>query len=375
MVKKTLIGFLLLVILTSSIYILLPDKVRIDVQKTKTLISVYENDKWVLGATEFLNLFDGTKKMRAKSREVTQEVKGNIITVTRKAFWKDNITTIHEYIFDSTISDVESTPINEKLYCFNCQGKIVHFEYRNIEYLGVTREATSPESFGHNIKVEWGEGYDWAKVYQQKFRPDKLIIRYRPKSDYEVFDVRLFDPKPEINVSDKINVSVDGPIKQCYLEYFDVIEPVFGNVTKQRTVQEDCLFYFNYTYIINESSINITSINESGTNVTSIIENRTDILNRTCSERVFFIVEEQTGTKIVTKSKEICRVIGERINGVNYNWDKELDTCKIKLNQYCCDSQNADGNGDGIFNSGEDSYSCVDIKDIASDNRFEKYRI
>ena len=145
MVNKYFIGFLVLVILTSSIYVLLPYKVRIDVQKTNTLISVYEDGKYVLGATEFLNLFDGAKKMRASSRFITQTIEGNIITITRIALWKDNIETVHRYTFDTTISDVELTPVEEELTCINCQGKIVHFEYRNIAYSGITREATSPE--------------------------------------------------------------------------------------------------------------------------------------------------------------------------------------------------------------------------------------
>ncbi len=194
MVQKYPYGFLILVILVSSIYIVLPDEVRIDVKNTKTLISVYEDDKWTLGATEFLNLFDGTKKMRAKSREVTNKTNGNYIILTRTSKWKDNITTVHDYIFDSTVSDVALIPIEENLYCYNCLGKIVHFEYRNILYTGITRPAISPESFGHNIRVEWEPGYEWAKVYQQKVASDKLVIRYEPKSNYEVYSVRLFDP-------------------------------------------------------------------------------------------------------------------------------------------------------------------------------------
>lgn len=193
-INKYYIGFLIFVVLTYSVYISLPDQVRIDVQKTKTLISVYEDNKRVLGATEYLNLFDGTKKMRASSRTLTNQTEGNLITITRTATWKDNITTVHDYTFDPTISKVELFPIEEKLTCSNCQGKIVHFEYRDILYTGITREASSPESFGHNIKIEWQDGYDWARVYQQKVASDKLIIRYKPKSNYEVFKVRLFDP-------------------------------------------------------------------------------------------------------------------------------------------------------------------------------------
>ena len=195
--KKWIIGVLTLVILTSSVYIILPEKVRIDVKRTKTLFSVWIDGKWVLGATEYLNLFDGTKKMRAKSREVIHEIDKNIITITRTSYWKDDIKTIHTYTFDSSISDVELVPINEELVCLNCQGKIVHFEYRDILYEGETKSISSPFSFGNNMKLEWQDGSYYAKVFQQKVASDKIIIRYKVKkinSDYVKYNLRVFDP-------------------------------------------------------------------------------------------------------------------------------------------------------------------------------------
>ena len=211
---KIIIGFLILVVLTYSAYIILPEKVRIDVKETKTLFSVWLNDKWVLSATEYLNLYDGTKKMRAESREVTPTINENIITITRTAYWKDDIKTIHTYTFDSSISDVELVPIEEELTCFNCQGKIVHFEYRDILYEGETKEISSPFSFGHNMKLTWQEGAYYAKVFQQKIASDKIIIRYRVNinSNYEIFNVRLFDPaSPDVvSVNEDVLISPSG---------------------------------------------------------------------------------------------------------------------------------------------------------------------
>jgi len=347
MVNRIFIGFLVLVLLTSSIYILLPDKVRIDVQKTKTLISVYEDEKWVLGAREFLHLYDGTRKMRAKSREVTQKIDRNLITITRNSTWKDNITTVHEYVFDSTVSDVEFTPLEEKLYCFNCQGKIVHFEYRNIDYKGVTRAAVSPESFGHNIKVEWEEGYDWAKVYQQKTVPDKLIIRYRPQSSSEVYAVRLFDP-PNVN-----------SLKQCYIEYSNRTEDVYEDRIEFERVKSPCLYYHNYTYI---------------NNATEIDELRNETFDRYCFGEEEYTVQVKTGTKTIIKSKESCRVIGANIKGIGYDWDKQAFTCIKTGLEYTCDSQNADGNGLGSCESGEDTCFTIDIRSVKFDNEFNKFR-
>ena len=54
--QKEIIGFLMLVILTSSFYVMLPDSVRIDIQETKSIFKVYENESWVLSGTEWTNI-------------------------------------------------------------------------------------------------------------------------------------------------------------------------------------------------------------------------------------------------------------------------------------------------------------------------------
>jgi len=210
-IKKYLSAFLILVILTTSIYIMMPDKVKIVVEKTRTKYYVWEDESWTLGATEYLNLFDGVVKMRAKSREVITGTEGNITKIIRLSQWKDNITTIQTYTFDSTIEDVELVPIDNKLECFNCGDKIVHYEYRNILYEGETKYITSPFSFGHQMKLEWQDGYEWAKVYQQKVASDKIIIRYKPQSDYETYRVRLFDPSVNCSPPDSgdWNITLD----------------------------------------------------------------------------------------------------------------------------------------------------------------------
>ena len=90
--------------------------------------------------------------------------------------------------------------------------QLFHFEFRDIIYDGITRPATSPETFGLNMKVEWQDGYEWAKVYQQK-SSDKLVIRYRPQSDHESYHVRMFDPLlNNTNISITINEPVNNSI-------------------------------------------------------------------------------------------------------------------------------------------------------------------
>ena len=65
-IKKIWVGTLLLVILTSSFYIMLPDKVRIDFEKTKSVFKVYEDGKFVISGTEYTRLFDGEAERKVK---------------------------------------------------------------------------------------------------------------------------------------------------------------------------------------------------------------------------------------------------------------------------------------------------------------------
>ena len=196
MAKKILIGFLILVILSSSIYILLPDNIRIDVEKTKTTFKVWENESWILAGTERTILFDGTKKMRAKSREINYFVDGNKTKIVRTAYFKDNITAIDTYLFDGGTKDIELYPVEHIVEILNGKGKLFVYEVNDLEYSGETiKGISSPQMFGHQMKVEWQDGNYYSKIFKYKDKDvGKLTIKYRVNSDYEKYHVRLFDP-------------------------------------------------------------------------------------------------------------------------------------------------------------------------------------
>ena len=219
---KYIIGFFVLVILSASIYIMLPGKVRLDITSTNTKFSVFEDSKFVLAATEYVYLYDGTAKMKASSREIAYSNESGIIKITRKANYKDNISTFETYAFDSTKSEIALVPIAHETDCINCVGKILQFEYQGILYEGATKDITSPFSFGHNMKVAWQNGAYYAKVFQQA-TSDKIIIKYKPAKNYEVFNVRLFDP-----------VFINKELVS------DVCIPVFRDRTIQTPIYKDC---------------------------------------------------------------------------------------------------------------------------------------
>ncbi|KKM91342.1 hypothetical protein LCGC14_1229530 [marine sediment metagenome] len=259
MVKKYVIWFFLFVVLASSYYVLLPDKVRIDVQKTRTQYRVWEGS-WVLSATEYVNLFDGNTKMRAKNRSIEWSETDGIIRIIRIANYKDSISTIETYEFDSTRPDVELVPTTHITRCRNCKGKILQFEYRDILYTRDTMDIISPFSFGHNMKIEWQDGAYRAKVYQQKVASDKIIIRYRPQSDYESFYVRLFDPPTPT----KINVTLSSPLdaSTSSLRSTD-----FGfNVTYNVSIDiELCSLYGNFSGTWKVNQTNTSSVSNATT--------------------------------------------------------------------------------------------------------------
>ncbi len=205
MVKRKVLGVaLVLVILVSSIYFLMPNKIRIDIQDSRTKYSVMENGSFVLAATEYVSLYDGSTQMRASSRDVIYWNDSEYAYASRTSKWKDNITTIQTYTFKINNNDVENFPLKNKLQCINCQGKIVHYEIRDILYEGNTTQIGSPFAFGHNMVIEWQDGAYYSKVFQQKVASDKIIIKYRPLSNYVTYSVRLTDPEPK-----KENVTID----------------------------------------------------------------------------------------------------------------------------------------------------------------------
>lgn len=195
-IKKILGSSLIFVILVASVYYLFPDNIRIDIEKTRTKYSVWneESEKYELAATEYLKLYDGSTKMRAKDRELINWEDDKYTYTQRISIWKDNITTKQTYKFLKENTDIEKVPIDNSLDCINCEDKIVHYEIRDITYGGITQEIDNGFKFGKNMQITWQEGAYYSKVFQQKVASDKIIIKYRPTKSEENYKIRLFDP-------------------------------------------------------------------------------------------------------------------------------------------------------------------------------------
>ena len=220
--KKYYIGFLLIVILASSIYVALDEKVKIQVYNTKTIFSVWDGNSFEKTAYEYTRIFDGSKLMRAKNRTVNitngtaaywnydvpkfnsstnkmdyhDEYTMLIPTVIhRKASFKENIIVENFYEFDGDISNVNQVPIDQRICFTNAKGKIFEYLIRDLENTYNSNfDITSPFSFGKQMKVTFESRYMWTHYYSYKTVDNKIKIRYRIKRDYQCFDIRLFDP-------------------------------------------------------------------------------------------------------------------------------------------------------------------------------------
>jgi len=304
------IGFIL-VVLTASVYFMWPENIRIDFENTKTIYSVYENGSFIPKATEYSRLFDGTKLMRAKSRDISYDIGEEETIVTRTSVFKDDIISIDTYTFDHNADNIENVPIFS-LHCFqNAEGKIYEYQIDKIDYEGETDFITSPFEFPP-MKVTWEDGSHSAKVYNYKAATDKIKIRYRINEPFKCFDIRLFDPPKKSTNTENISYGVE-----C------------NNVT---------WIVHNWTYDNGTLDWNGTWVN--GTWVDHFI-NMSAII---CVDNIMLIN--------MTAKDKLYLINVTDFGGCTFN-----NTCTV------CDSK-YDGNEDGICNSGESCMQyCITDKD------------
>lgn len=274
MEKKVISAFLVLVVLSSSFYLLFDDEVRIDIGKTNNKYSVLIDDKFVLAATEYFYLYQGSTKLRAKQRMISYDIGESHTTAFKRAVFKDNITLLETLIFNNNESDIVKVPISHVLTVLNGDGLILQAEYRDILYEGNTKIISTPFSFGNNMKLEWDEQDSYySKVFQQKVASDKIIVKSRIIGDNDSFKIRLYDPPKDIIVTQ---------LQSCHVDYFNVSVKTYINCTEWNYNYSDCIH---------------TAINGS------CDEWSKEYYNTTC----------YNGTVLVEENKSVCENIGFNI--------------------------------------------------------------
>jgi len=195
--NKWILGILTLVVLTSSIYIMMPESVRLDVGKTSTLFKVWEG-KWVTSATEYIDVYSGTSKVKIVNVTLSKEITGDKAKIIRDRWLTGGINVKDIYSFDGGLKDVELFPISHDVVITGAEGKILQFKVSGLYGNVPSREAKSPESFGKNMKITWQNGSYYQKIaYSKTTQKNTLTVKYKITSNSQTFNVRVFDPPTE----------------------------------------------------------------------------------------------------------------------------------------------------------------------------------
>jgi len=210
--QKFILGFMTLVILATSAYILLPENVKITVGNTYTTFQVYENNSWVTSGQEYSLLYNGTKNLIAESRSIKTTIDGNMTTIIRTSNFSGGAQVVDTYIFNGSTNDVEMYPISHNINVINGKGKILVYEVTKLGYSGGTvNDIKSPAVFLHKTKVSWDDGYYYSKLLKLTDKNEgKLTVKYKIDSDNYSKNVRLFDPIL-INKKASKSITVDTP--------------------------------------------------------------------------------------------------------------------------------------------------------------------
>ena len=196
--EKIMIGVMTFILAVSVIYIFSPENVKMRVDYDKSTFYVLENSRWVVSGREYNLLFDGASKMyRSPSNiEIEYYNTSNTMTIIRKVPYLRGPVIKDTYFFNGELTDVENFPIFHTVEIYNASGYYYRYEVRDLVYDGESKKLEGTDYFfGRNMKVEWQDGYRWARVYKSGI----LKVQYDIPSDYEIYSVRLYDPLVELN--------------------------------------------------------------------------------------------------------------------------------------------------------------------------------
>jgi len=355
--ENIIVGFLIILLISTGAYITLIDqdlRIRVDEDKT-TFYVKNENNRWTVSGREFNKLFDGTSRMNRRSSEtnVTTIINNisNTVTIIRHTKFIRGPVIKNTYTFDGRINDVELFPIRHTVEIINGTGFFYRYEVRDLIFDGIAGRVDVTEmEFGRNMKVTWQGGYRWARTYKSGI----LKVQYDIPSDYEVFNVRLFDPEPILMPDFLIEDILISPgvfeIRTCELEYYQ--EDVFAEITKERDVYGDCYIdnFVNITSCLNFTGLNTdcstTEINQ-GYNISCVVglEN--------------YRVTEKIGE--ITKSNKInCISLGLKKGNLELTCPLDHRCDVIGDEYYILDCNDGDCNFDATENQGR-GWSSISI--------------
>ena len=204
MANKIFIGILTIVIFSTIFYVYGPGvRLRVDDDKSVLYTSPPGELRWVVVGTEYDKMFDGTTKMNRRPSDITREIfidySTNLTKIVRTTPYIRGPVIVHTWYFDGNLNRKDTVPISEMIEIYNGSGYIYQYEVRDLYYDGETMDAVTLSQqqnnpykifFDMDTKIEWDDKSYWSKVYMSGI----FKARYRPDSDYELYEIRLYDP-------------------------------------------------------------------------------------------------------------------------------------------------------------------------------------
>ena len=268
------IGVLLVILFASGIVIVeLSDKVRLRVDEDKSTIYVPHSDYpwiWTVGGREYNRLFDGTSIMNRRTSDIKVDswTTGPNFFIKRTTPYIRGPVIIDTYQFSTVLDTVELFPISHQVEVINATGYYYRYTVDELTGTGLKRKLTGQTllSFGRNIKVELHPSYRWAWI-GWPYGSDSLSAAYNLPSNYEVFNVRLFDP-PSVNLTfDGVDtdrkyelqyvINVSATNVNNTVVCFNVDHPDYGTNYTCATG--------NHTFLLNISNLSVSLFTEGNT--------------------------------------------------------------------------------------------------------------
>ena len=213
--QKLILGLLSIILLSTGIITLTFLNVRTKIENTKSTFYISENGSWVISGIEYNKMYRGNTRILQYNPKLVSEFDEitKVAKVTRTANYGKAVIR-DTYIFQGKVKDIEQFPVSHKIEVINGSGMFYQYELRKIDYNGVTySNPKSPLRFGKKMFLEFPMTYSSGKVYTSKYVIPKLynlvykskyvILKYKLYSDYESYNIRLFDPST-------VNLYLDG---------------------------------------------------------------------------------------------------------------------------------------------------------------------
>ena len=263
--KQITVGILIVLILTSAVYITFSDKIRMRVDNDQTTFYMpHETYSWIwtVVGREKNSIFDGTSKMNRNSSgimvwtEINEDTKD--VYIYRETNYLRGPKILDTYYFNGNVKNIELFPISHTIEIWNASGKFYRYEARDLIYDGPTEKliGVTEKEFGRNMKIEWEPDYRWAWVYKDGI----LKVQYDIDSDYEKFNIRLFDPA---------TVTLVVPVNDTYS--LDLTQTFTCNYSADFGVTNLSLYIWNSTddvIVLNSAFEGITASFQEFANIT-----------------------------------------------------------------------------------------------------------